>query len=169
MSQDSPSSQESTEGKAARLGELLRTRGLSISTAESLTGGMLGAAITGTPGASDYYLGGAITYATETKARILSVDEQVLASQGPVSPATAEQMAHGVRRLYASSIAVATTGVAGPTGQDGKPVGLVYIGISDADSTQSHEFHSTGTSRDEVRRQTVEQALEILIGHLEKG
>ncbi|WP_344073013.1 CinA family protein [Streptomyces crystallinus] len=169
MSQDSQKPQESMEEKAARLGELLRTRGLSISTAESLTGGMLGAALTGTPGASDYYLGGAITYATEAKARILSVDEHVLATQGPVSPVTAEQMAHGVRRLYASSVAVSTTGVAGPTGQGGKPVGLVYIGVSDADGTQSHEFRSTGTSRDEVRRQTVEQALEILIGHLEKG
>ncbi|MFG2149049.1 CinA family protein [Streptomyces sp. NPDC048696] len=158
----------SQEEKAARLGELLRARGLSISTAESLTGGMLGAVITGTPGASDYYLGGAITYATEAKARILSVDEHVLATQGAVSPATAEQMAHGVRLLYASSIAVSTTGVAGPTGQDGKPVGLVYIGVSDTATTLSHEFRSTGTTREEVRRQTVEQALDILIGHLEK-
>ncbi|MGW6457599.1 CinA family protein [Streptomyces sp. NPDC055078] len=158
----------SQQEDSAQLGALLRARGWSISTAESLTGGMLGAAITGIAGASDYYVGGAITYATESKARILSVAEPVLAAEGPVSAPTAEQMAHGARLLFGSSIAVSTTGVAGPTGQDGKPVGLVYIGVSDDRRTVSHEFHSTGTSREEVRRQTVGQALAVLIDHLTK-
>ncbi|MFC9678244.1 CinA family protein [Streptomyces sp. NPDC056948] len=151
---------------AARLGSLLRAGGLSVSTAESLTGGMLGATITGTPGASDYYRGGAITYATDSKATVLSVAEATLASDGPVSPATAEQMACGVRELFGSSLGVSTTGVAGPTGQDGKPVGLVYIGVSDTERTVSHEFRSTGSTRDEVRRQAVERALSLLVDHL---
>jgi PncC family amidohydrolase len=155
---------------AARLGAALRAAGgLTLSTAESLTGGMLGEVITGTPGASDYYRGGAITYATDSKASVLSVAEATLDSDGPVSAATAEQMAHGVRLLFGSTLGVSTTGVAGPTSQDGKPVGLVFIGISDAERTVSHEFHSTGATRDEVRRQTVDQALGLLVEHLEKG
>lgn len=158
----------SQQENSARMGSLLRTRGLSISTAESLTGGMLGAVITSTAGASDYYVGGAITYATESKAQILSVAENVLATEGPVSPTTAEQMANGVRLLFGSSLAVSTTGVAGPTVQDGKPVGLVYIGVSDARRTVSHEFNSAGATREEVRQQTVDRALEILIEYLEK-
>ncbi|MEV0743468.1 CinA family protein [Streptomyces sp. NPDC050549] len=154
---------------AARLGALLRAGGLSVSTAESLTGGMLGATITTTPGASDYYRGGAITYATDSKATVLSVAKATLASDGPVSPETAEQMARGVRELFGSSLGVSTTGVAGPTGQDGKPVGLVYIGISDTERTVSHEFRSSGSTRDEVRRQTVERALSLLVDQLEKS
>lgn len=153
---------------AAQLGELLRANSLSISTAESLTGGMLGATITGIPGASDYYRGGAITYATDSKATVLAVAEATLASDGPVSAATAEQMARGVRQLFTSSLGVSTTGVAGPTGQDGKPVGLVYIGISDTERTISHEFKSSGSTRDEVRRQAVEQALSLLVDHLDR-
>ena len=154
----------SQQESSARMGSLLRTRGLSISTAESLTGGMLGAVITGAAGAS----GGAITYATESKAQILSVAESVLATEGPVSPKTAEQMANGVRLLFGSSLAVSTTGVAGPTVQDGKPVGLVYIGVSDVRRTVSYEFNSAGATRDEVRQQTVDRVLEILIEYLEK-
>ncbi|QWB22557.1 MULTISPECIES: CinA family protein [Streptomyces] len=159
----------SLEDIAARLGSLLRAGGLSVSTAESLTGGLLGATITSTPGASDYYRGGAITYATDSKATVLSVSETTLASDGPVSPATAEQMAHGVRELFGSSFGISTTGVAGPTGQDGKPVGLVHIGISDTGRTVSHEFNSTGTTRDEVRRQAVERALSLLVDHLNRS
>ncbi|MFF7309315.1 nicotinamide-nucleotide amidohydrolase family protein [Streptomyces sp. NPDC008137] len=156
------------EDIAAQLGSLLRAGGLSVSTAESLTGGMLGATITATPGASDYYRGGAITYATDSKATVLSVSEATLASDGPVSPATAEQMARGVRELFGSSLGLSTTGVAGPTGQDGKPVGLVHIGVSDAERTVSHEFTSTGRTRDEVRRQAVERALSLLVEHLDR-
>lgn len=158
----------SWEENAARLGGLLRERGLSISTAESLTGGMLGAAITGTPGASDYYVGGAITYATESKASVLSVARSVLDSEGPVSATTAEQMARGTRHLFGSSLGVSTTGVAGPTSQDGKPVGLVYIGVSDVIGTVGHQFNLDGASRDEIRRQTVEQAMVVLIEHVLK-
>lgn len=129
---------------------------------------MVGAAITGTAGASDYYVGGAITYATESKASVLSVAKSVLDSEGPVSAATAEQMVRGVRHLFGSSIGVSTTGVAGPTGQDGKPVGLVYIGVSDAAGTVSHRFNLSGATRDEVRRQTVEQVMVVLIDHVLK-
>ncbi|PZG42783.1 hypothetical protein C1I98_19340 [Spongiactinospora gelatinilytica] len=155
----------SLEG-AARLGVLLRERGLSISTAESLTGGLLGAVITDIAGASDYYAGGVTTYATASKAAVLSVDPAVLATLGPVSGTTAEQMAAGVRGLFATSIGLSTTGVAGPTAQDGKPVGLVFIGLSDESGTFSREFMSSGESREEVRHQTVEFALDLLIDHL---
>lgn len=158
----------SEQGSPIRLGELLRARGMTLATAESLTGGMLGAAVTASPGASDFYRGGAITYATDAKGSVLAVDRDVLATDGPVSPATAEQMADGVRRLFRSDLGVSTTGVAGPNGQDGKPVGLVYIGVSDDRGTVSHRFDSTGRDRDEVRRQTTEHALSLLIDHLKR-
>ncbi|NJQ03860.1 CinA family protein [Streptomyces zingiberis] len=152
--------------RAAELGALLRGSGLSISTAESLTGGLLGAAVTGTPGASAYYLGGAVTYATAAKASVLAVGEETLAARGPVSAETAEQMASGARELFGSSLAVSTTGVAGPAAQDGKPVGLVYLGLADAERVFSREFRSGGTTREEVRRDTVAAALALVIEYL---
>jgi nicotinamide-nucleotide amidase len=110
-------------------------RRVTIAVAESLTGGDVVSALVGVPGASAVLRGGIVAYATDLKARLLGVDPTLLAVEGAVHPDVARQMASGVRRALAdaerpAALGVATTGVAGPEPQDGKPVGLVYVGIS---------------------------------------
>jgi nicotinamide-nucleotide amidase len=104
--------------------ELCRQRGLSLATAESVTGGLVGARLTAIPGASDVFRGAIVSYATEVKQTLLGVGE------GPVvSEAAARQMAHGVRERLGADIGLALTGVAGPSEQDGQPVGTLYVGL----------------------------------------
>lgn len=139
-------------------------RGFTVAVAESLTGGLLAAAITSVPGASVVFRGSVTAYATEIKASVLGVDADLLAREGAVHPEVARQMADGVRRLFGATLGLATTGVAGPTEQDGKPVGLVYVGYSSAEngSTPSaEELHLNG-DREAVRAQTVLHALELV-------
>ena len=114
-----------------RVGDLLRRRGLTLATAESCTGGLLGHRLTNVPGSSDYYLGGVISYSNAVKVAILGVDAETLAREGAVSEVVARQMARGVRRLLRADIGIGITGVAGPGGgSPEKPVGLVYIALS---------------------------------------
>jgi nicotinamide-nucleotide amidase len=108
---------------------LLLAAGATVATAESLTGGLLGAALSATPGASTTYRGGAVLYATDTKASIVDVPSSLLAERGPVDPDVAVAMAEGARRKFDATYGLATTGVAGPTEQDGNPVGTVYIAL----------------------------------------
>lgn len=113
--------------------ELLKLLGkyhLSISCAESLTGGLLAATITEIPGASKVYRGSINTYATDTKASLLGVDKLLIATQGPVVEEVALQMARGVNRLFLTDIGISTTGVAGPGQEYGIPAGTVWIAIS---------------------------------------
>lgn len=158
---------------ADRIGELARelvrqgtTMGFTVAVAESLTGGLLAAAITAVPGASVVFRGSVTAYATEIKASVLGVDAELLARQGAVDPEVARQMAHGVRRLFGATVGLATTGVAGPTEQDGKPVGLVYVGYAGSDRTSRsmvRELRLTG-DREAVRAQTVLRALSLALG-----
>lgn len=112
---------------AAEVVAMLRARRETVATAESLTGGLLGATITGVPGASAVYRGGLIPYATELKAVLAGVSPTTLAEDGPVAASTAGQLAEGTARVCGADWGLATTGVAGPDSQDGHPVGQVFI------------------------------------------
>lgn len=146
-------------------------RGLTIAVAESLTGGLLTAELTRVPGASATVLGGAVVYATELKHTLVGVDAALLAAEGPVHPEVARQLARGVRERLAvggrsADLGVATTGVAGPDPQGGRPVGTVYVGISSSAGTRSVALELTG-DRDAIRRATVAQAVRALAAELE--
>lgn len=116
-------------GKLAKsLVERLSRAGMTIAVGESLTGGLLAATIVSVPGASVCFRGGAVTYATDTKASVLGVPRERLARTGPVDDVVALAMARGVAELFGADIGVSTTGVAGPGSADGKPAGTVYVG-----------------------------------------
>lgn len=135
----------------------------TLTTAESLTGGGIGAALTAVPGASAVYKGGIISYTNEIKHRILGVREELLEQYGAVSAEVAGEMASGVRKLLKADIAVSVTGLAGPAGDEfGHPVGTVFIGYEDAHRASVHHFCFSG-DRDAVRAQTVEAALELIL------
>ena len=139
--------------------------GKTLATAESLTGGGIGAAITAVPGSSAFYKGGVISYTNEIKENILGVTGQILKSSGAVSAPVAEAMAYGARKLLNTDAAVSVTGLAGPAGDEyGNPVGTVFIGYSDRNFTLSRHFLFSG-DREAIRQQTIEQALQILLDH----
>ncbi|GAA4446158.1 CinA family protein [Phytohabitans houttuyneae] len=145
---------------------LLSRYGLTLATAESLTGGLVGQLVTSVAGASAFYVGGMITYATEAKSGVLGVDPAVLREQGPVSPEVARQMAARVRVVFGASMGLATTGVAGPTEQDGNPVGMLHVGIADATGTRAITLKGPDGSRAEVRAWAAQAALTELVGQL---
>ena len=137
--------------------------GKSLVTAESLTGGGIGAALTGISGSSAVYKGGVICYTNWVKHNVLGVPQEVLDRYGAVSEHTAAAMAGGVRKLLQADVAVAVTGLAGPGGDEfGNPVGTVFIGYAN-ESQNVVEHHLFAGSREEVRRQTVEAALELIL------
>jgi len=146
---------------AARIVGLLAQRRQTVAVAESLTGGLLGAAITAVPGASVVFRGGVIAYATDLKAALLGVPAALLAERGAVDPEVAGAMATGIAERLAAAIGVATTGVAGPDPQDGKPPGIVHIAVSAGGGPVVQTLALSG-SRDEIRRGTVERSLRLL-------
>ncbi len=116
---------------SAELKCVLGGQGLTLATAESCTGGLVGAMITDVAGSLAYYLGGVVAYANEAKVKLLGVKPETLRRYGAVSAQTAIEMAKGVRRCLGADIGVATTGIAGPTGGSRKkPVGLVFIAVA---------------------------------------
>ena len=137
--------------------------GKTLVTAESLTGGGIGAAVTAVSGASAVYKGGVISYTNEVKHGILGVPEEMLEAHGAVSAPVAEAMAIGVRKLLDADAAVSVTGLAGPGGDDyGNPVGTVFIGYADEEtSLYLHRLFSG--SREEIRQQTIEAALTLVL------
>jgi nicotinamide-nucleotide amidase len=146
---------------AARIVALLTERGQTVAVAESLTGGLLGAAITDIPGASAVFRGGITAYATQLKTALLGVPADLLTRYGPVHPDVAAAMAAGVRRRLGASYGMATTGVAGPDPADGKAAGTVHIAVSAGKPPLTRALLLPG-GRDEVRRGTVEQSLQLL-------
>lgn len=153
---------------AERLVSLLTARQMTCATAESCTGGGIGAAITSVSGASAVYKGGIISYANEAKENLLGVKSVTLAQHGAVSPETAAQMAQGARQKLKVDLVVSVTGVAGPTGgTPEKPVGLVWFGVASARGTFT-EKHIFAGDRAAIRAATAEQAIELLIKELEK-
>lgn len=123
------------------VGQLLKTRGLTIATAESCTGGHLSHMITSVPGSSAYFRGGVIAYANEIKISELGVREQTLKEHGAVSEETVSEMAQGIRKRYSTDIGIATSGIAGPDGGTAeKPVGTVWIAYADAEKTVTRKL-----------------------------
>lgn len=140
-------------------------RGRTVATAESCTGGLVGAMLTEVPGASAVYKGGVISYWSEVKEQILGVSSDTLSAFGAVSEETAMQMARGIRETLKSDVAVSVTGLAGPEG-DGSdhPVGTVYVGFADHEQVFAREYHFSG-NRSEIRQQAAEAALGLLLEH----
>ncbi|MFL6113869.1 MAG: CinA family protein [Catenulispora sp.] len=137
--------------------------GRTLAVAESLTGGLVAAALTAVPGASAVFRGSVTAYATAAKASILGVDADLLARAGAVDAEVARQMAAGVRRLFGADIGLATTGVAGPTEQDGKPVGLVYLACSVGDGAPVAVELRLAGDREAVRAETVFRTLALAL------
>jgi nicotinamide-nucleotide amidase len=142
--------------------DALRARGLTLALAESLTGGLVGSRLTAIPGCSDVFRGGVVSYASEVKFDLLGV------TPGPVvSESAALQMAEGVRRVLGADVGLGLTGVAGPTEQDGLPVGTVCIGLATATGSHATTLH-LGTLREQVRQFAVINSLDLLRRHLQR-
>jgi nicotinamide-nucleotide amidase len=137
----------------------------TLAVAESLTGGLVAAAMTDIPGSSEVFRGGIVSYATELKAELLGVPSSMLASHGPVYAPVAAAMATGVRERLGATWGAATTGVAGPGPSDGHPAGTVHISVSASGDTVVRTIALAG-DRDTVRRLTVERTLGLLLGRL---
>jgi nicotinamide-nucleotide amidase len=139
----------------------LRARGETVATAESLTGGLVAAALTSVPGSSAVVRGGVVVYATELKTDLAGVDAIALAEHGPVHPLIAEQLAKGVRRTCRASWGIGLTGVAGPSPQDGVEPGVVHLAVSGTDGTTVHTIGVDG-NRHQVRSAAVRAAFALL-------
>ncbi|MBB5123072.1 damage-inducible protein CinA [Streptomyces eurocidicus] len=151
---------------AAEVLRVLVDRGRTVAAAESLTGGLVAAELTAVPGASRAVRGSVTAYATEVKREVLGVDGGLLAARGAVDGEVAGQMARGVRALLGADWGVATTGVAGPDAQDGKPVGTVFVAAAGpAGATAVRELSLDG-DRARIRAESVQAVLELLLGEL---
>ena len=159
---DQDASTHEVDALARRAAAALAEAGATVATAESLTGGLLGAAFTAVPGVSRAYRGGVIAYATDTKSALLGVPETTLQSHGAVAAATAAAMAQGVRERLSSTYGVSTTGVAGPEPAEGKPPGTVHVGVAGAAASRTALCELAG-GRDQVRRSACAAALRLLL------
>lgn len=147
---------------AENLVEILKTAGLVCATAESCTGGGVGAAITDVAGSSEVFAGGVISYSNEVKRNVLGVESATLEKFGAVSSQTAGEMAVGARNLLKVDLAVALTGIAGPSGgTEEKPVGLVWFAIASKDGVRTEKAIFSG-NREEVRNAAVLHAIGML-------
>jgi nicotinamide-nucleotide amidase len=143
------------------LHERLRGAGATVAVAESLTGGLLSAALTSTPGASETMRGGLVVYATDLKATLAGVSTDLLAQRGAVDPEVAGALATGARDRLAATFGVAVTGVAGPDAQDGKPVGTVFAAVAGPERVEVAAYRLAG-NRDEIRTSAVAVCVELL-------
>jgi PncC family amidohydrolase len=151
------------------VGELIRKRGLSLATAESCTGGLIGHLLTNVAGSSTYYLGGITAYSNEAKVHLLGVNQETLEKFGAVSSETVIEMAHGVRIALGSDIAISVSGIAGPGGgTPEKPVGTVWIGFSSPQEEYSRHYLWSG-DRLTVKEQSARAALNLLVEYLLEG
>ena len=140
-------------------------RSETLATAESLTGGLVAATIVEIPGVSAVYRGGLVVYATDLKASLAGVPEVLLGERGPVDPQVAVALAAGCRERCGADWGLATTGVAGPDPQDGKPVGLVYVAVAGPSGATVRELRLDG-NRAAVRTQSVTAVLNLFVGEL---
>lgn len=147
---------------ASRVLSALVGRGQTLATAESITGGLIGAALTSVPGASAAYRGGLVTYATDLKHSLGRVQQEVLDEAGVISERTARAMAAGVREATGADWGLAVTGVAGPDPQEGHAAGEVWIGVSGPGLSGIAQQLELAGGRDAVREQTVAAALGLL-------
>ncbi|MEG3631145.1 CinA family protein [Streptomyces poriticola] len=158
---------------AADVVRLLTVKGGTLAVAESLTGGLVAAEITSVPGASKVFRGSVTAYATELKHRLLGVDATLLAARGAVDPQVAAQMAAGVRKALGADWGLATTGVAGPDAQDGRPVGTVFVAVagpvgegSGSASGGKVEALRLNGDRADIRMESVRSVLALLLREL---
>jgi PncC family amidohydrolase len=146
----------------------LTERGLTVAVAESLTGGLVVATLVQVPGASAVLRGGVVAYATDLKASLLGVDPDLLAREGAVHPEVARQMAYGVAERLGADLGLATTGVAGPDRQDGRPVGEVHLAL--AGPGLAFTGHALALparlGRDGIRREATAEALDLLLDRI---
>ncbi|MCL3850100.1 CinA family protein [Parabacteroides sp. GYB001] len=158
----------SNQSISEQLGELLRSKKLSMGTAESCTGGRIANMITLVAGSSDYFVGGVVSYSNEVKQHVLGVSEESLRQYGAVSREVVEQMAQGAVCTLGCDCAVATSGIAGPGGgTPEKPVGTVWIAAALKGEVVSHCFHF-GTVRAENIQAAADAALTLLLDLLQK-
>ena len=149
--------------KAEAVVNRLKEQGLTLATAESCTGGLIGKLLTDVPGASAIYKGGVISYVNEIKRRLLGVEQETLDVCTAVSRETAHEMARGARERLMTDCAVSVTGLAGPDGAGtGRPVGLVYIAVDTAGFSFCKELHLSG-SRPEIREQAAEAVFQLIL------
>jgi nicotinamide-nucleotide amidase len=135
------------------IGRLLKGTGKTVSTAESCTGGSIASLLTSVAGSSEYFLGSVVSYANSVKTGVLEVDEKTILQHGAVSSQCVAQMAEGVRKLTGSDFSIATSGIAGPGGgSNDKPVGLVWIGVSSQDSTETYSMVFKGDRKRNIER-----------------
>jgi nicotinamide-nucleotide amidase len=158
--------EEDNETIDSVVAELFRRKLVTLSLAESCTGGLVAKRITDVPGSSAYFIEGAVTYADAAKIRVLGISPELLAVKGAVSAETATAMALGIRKNSGSDLALAVTGIAGPGGgSEGKPVGTVFIALATPDGCKVVEYLFPGT-RDEIRTITSFMALDWLRRYL---
>jgi nicotinamide-nucleotide amidase len=155
----------SREPDATEALALLAGAGATLATAESVTGGRLAAAVTAVPGASASYLGGVVTYATALKQTLLGVPEELVERYGVVSAECARAMAEGCRTATGATYALATTGVAGPDSQEGKPVGTVFVGMAGPDGVSALTMELVG-DRHQIQDRACREALSALSGRI---
>ncbi|WP_461030003.1 CinA family protein [Streptomyces sparsus] len=154
-----------TDGAGGVLARLV-AEGQTLAVAESLTGGLVAAELTGVPGASRAFRGSVTAYATDLKQGLLGVDAALLAERGAVDTEVARGMAAGVRVLLGADWGVATTGVAGPEPQDGQPVGTVHVAVAGPDGTTTARRLSLEGDRAKIRNESVRAVLQLLYREL---
>lgn len=144
---------------------IARLQGKTLATAESCTGGLIGAALTSVPGSSRVYVGGVVSYTNEVKNAVLGVPNTLLEGYGAVSEPVAQAMARGAREKLGSQIAVSVTGLAGPAGDGSEhPVGTVFVGYCDENRLCSREYHFIG-DREQIRNAAAKAALELVLAY----
>ena len=143
------------------INKLFRKFGRTLGSIESFTGGLFAETITSVPGASHFYKGGLVTYASEEKNRLLGISYDVIDQYGVVSREVAAMMASNGQKLLNVDYCVSFTGNAGPAAMENKPVGLIYIGIAIYDKVEVYEFNLSGERKD-IQKEGVKNALEIL-------
>jgi nicotinamide-nucleotide amidase len=153
---------------AARVHALLQERGETVATAESLTGGRLAALLTGTPGASQSYVGGVVAYATSVKQDVLGVPTTLVETYGVISAECAMAMARGAAGVTGAAWGIGTTGVAGPDDQDGHPPGTVHVGLVGPGGSTALALELVG-GREAIQDRTCHEALSALEGMLSTG
>lgn len=152
---------EGTHGSLAdALGEMLRSRKATMAAAESLTGGLIAAELTRTGGSGDYFLGSLVTYDTAAKREVAGVDRGILEGPGAVSAEAAAALAEGAAQRFGADLGISATGVAGPTEQEGKPVGTIFVGATFGGRTETRKVRGYG-DREHVRRIAATSALDL--------
>lgn len=146
---------------AKEINKLFRSKGLTLASVESFTGGQFACEMTSVSGASHFFKGGMVTYFTEEKVRLLGIPYSVVDQFGVVSKEVAYHMANAGKKLMNVDYCVSFTGNAGPSAMENKPVGEIYIGIAFGTTVQVHAYMLKGT-REEIRRQAIDEAYKIL-------